>query len=286
MSREHEISEFLVSRRARVQPDMVGLPAGSGQRRVPGLRREEVAQLSGLSTEYYIRLERGRLSSMSASVLNAVARALMLDDAERQHLFDLIGPDTATRKPAYRSPVRVRPSLLRLLEMMEGVPAMIQNHRTDVLAANNLGRALYPHLFSEPGRPANLARSIFLDPRAVDFYASWEQSARDNVAMLRLASGTHNDDRLLHELVGELSVQSPEFRSLWNEHDVRRHTTGLKTLHHPIVGDIEVTYESLATGDGDNTIVTYTVKPDSPAETALTLLASWSVPVPAHDERV
>lgn len=279
MTTAEDLQEFLTSRRANVQPEQVGFPNAHGRRRVRGLRREEVAERAGISTDYYIRLERGRVRGISDEVLGAVARALLLSPAEHTHLLNLVAAATRVRVPAQRQPRAVRPSLLRLLDSMETVPAMIQGPRTDVLAMNRLGAALYPGLgTTEPGG-RNLARFVYLDERAPDFYDDWTQSARDCVAMLRLASGRTPDDRLMNELIGELSVQSEHFRALWAEHDVRDHRSGTKILHHPMVGELAVTYESLDVGDSDQRLVSYTVAPGSPSAGALALLASWNAPV-------
>jgi transcriptional regulator with XRE-family HTH domain len=276
MGHEREIREFLASRRAKVNPEDVGLSAGYRARRVPGLRREEVAELAGVSIDYYIQLERGRSTGVSEAVLNAVARALLLNSAEREHLFNLTKPNRTTRKPPQRNAQKVRPSLLRLVDAMDStVPAMIQGRRTDVLAINRLANALYLDIGTGDVEERNIARFVFLDPRSQDFYDDWNRSARDAVAMLRLASGRH-DDRFLNELIGELTVRSPIFAQLWADHNVRHHTTGKKTLHHPLVGELTVTYESMQTGDSGHSLVTYTAEPGSPSADALALLASWT----------
>lgn len=278
MTNPDDLRDFLVSRRAHVQPEQVGFPAGDARRRVSGLRREEVAELAGISTDYYIRLERGRVRGISDEVLGAVARALLLSPAEHDHLLNLVANANRVRIPAQRQPRAVRPSLLRLLQSMDGVPAMIQGPRTDVLALNRLGSALYVGLSQTPPEQRNLARFVYLDERAPDFYDDWMQSARDCVAMLRLAAGQTPEDRMMNQLIGELSVRSEHFRSLWAEHDVRDHRTGTKVLHHPVVGQLTVTYESLDVGASDQRLVTYTVEPGSPSADALALLASWASP--------
>lgn len=276
MDHGQEIRDFLVSRRARLAPEDVGLVSGDADRRVPGLRREEVAGLAGISIDYYIRLERGRVGGVSDAVLHAVARALLLDDAEHQHLLDLATAATQVQVRAPRTSRHVRPSLLRLLDAMPGVPAMVQSGRTDVLAVNPLANALYVGLGSGPVSSRNIARFVYLDDRSPDFYADWLQSARDCVAMLRLAAGRTPGDRALNELVGELSVRSEQFRKLWADHDVRDHRTGIKTLHHPVVGQLTLTYESLQVGGSEQTLLTYTAEPGSPSADALAVLASWS----------
>lgn len=276
MKHEREIREFLTSRRAKVNPGDVGLPAGYRVRKVPGLRREEVAELAGVSIDYYIQLERGKSSGVSEAVLDAVARALLLNSAEREHLFNLTKPNRTTRRPPQRTAQRVRPSLHTLIEAMDNtVPAMIQGRRTDVLAINRLADALYLQIGTREVEDRNIARFVFLDRGSQDFYDDWERSARDAVAMLRLASGRH-DDRSLNELIGELTVRSSIFAQLWADHNVRHHTTGTKTLHHPLVGELTVTYESMQTGDSGHSLVTYTAEPGSPSADALALLASWT----------
>jgi len=272
-----EIREFLTSRRAKITPDQAGLPVYGDNRRVPGLRREEVALLAGVSVDYYTRLERGNMSGASESVLEALARALQLDDAERAHLFDLAraaGPMGRTRR---RSALKhVRPSVQRILDAMTAAPALVQNGRLDILAANQLGYALYsPHV--SPGRPANGARFVFLDPRAERFYFDWDRVANEVVAMLRSEAGRDPYDRALSDLVGELSTQSEAFRTKWAAHNVRFHDTGVKRLHHPVVGDLELTYEAMElSADTGLTMFAYTAEAGSKSEQALNLLASWS----------
>jgi transcriptional regulator with XRE-family HTH domain len=279
-----EISEFLTSRRGRLTPDQVGLTA-YGPRRVPGLRREEVAVLAGVSVPYYTRLERGNLSGVSEGVLEALARALHLDEAERAHLFDLAlaaGPTARTRRRPTKQ--RVRPSVQHMLDAITGAPAFVQNGRLDVLAENQLGRALYSEMYRDPVRPVNHARFVFLDPRARDFYCDWERAASDTVALLRSEAGRDPYDRNLSDLVGELSTQSEEFRTRWAAHNVRIHQTGTKQVHHPVVGDLTLTFEmmELAADPGLN-ILTYSAEPGSKSEDALNLLASWSAtPDPAE----
>jgi len=274
-----EIREFLTSRRApKITPDQAGLPVYGDNRRVPGLRREEVALLAGVSVDYYTRLERGNASGVSESVLEALARALQLDGAERSHLFDLARaaqPTTGThrRRPAKQ---RIRPGVQRILDAMTGAPALVQNGRLDILAANQLGYALYSTHVS-PGRPANGARFVFLDPRAERFYLDWDRVANEVVAMLRSEAGRDPYERALSDLVGELSTQSEAFRTKWAAHNVRFHDTGIKRLHHPVVGDLELTYEAMElSADTGLTMFAYTAEPGSKSEQALNLLASWS----------
>jgi transcriptional regulator with XRE-family HTH domain len=280
-----ELRDFLRSRRARIRPDEAGLGSHAGRRRVPGLRREEVAQLAGVSVDYYVRLERGRTPNASAAVLDAVARALRLDPAERAHLFDLAKPKPGStgRRPA--PPQRVRPGLLRVLDTLTDTPAMILGHRLDVLAANPLAKALYTDFDALPHRERNLARFIFLDPTAHDLLADWETAARGTVAALRLYAGRHPDDPRLNELVGELSVRDEDFRQWWADHDVLQYTHGIKLYRHPLVGELTLAYESLTLPDDpDQALYLYTAEADSPSEHALRLLAGWSAPYdPAGD---
>ena len=288
---KEEIREFLISRRAKISPEQVGIPSYGELRRVPGLRREEVAQLAGVSTDYYTRLERGSLRGVSDAVLEAVAAALQLDDAERAHLLDLAGTANPPSRRAPRRPPsqRVRPGVLRLLDGMTGVAALVQNGRSDVLAANLLGRALYAEVFNSaarqgpdsPGRLPNQARYLFLDPRAGDFYPDWRAIAATTVAMLRLEAGRNPHDRALNELVGELSTRSGLFAALWAGHDVRIHTTGTKRFHHPVAGDLSLQYETLnLPGDEGQTLFTFTAEPGSASENALAFLASWAASPP------
>jgi transcriptional regulator with XRE-family HTH domain len=273
-----EIREFLTSRRARITPDQVGLPT-YGSRRVPGLRREEVAVLAGVSVPYYTRLERGNMTGVSDGVLNALAGALQLDDAESAHLFDLArAAQPAVSPRRQRKPKeRIRPAVQQILDGMTNVAAHVGNERLDILAANRLGTALYSELFAGKVPPVNAPRFIFLDPRARDFYLDWDRSARDVVAVLRSAAGRNPYDRALSDLVGELSTQSEEFRQYWASHNVRFHITGVKHFHHPVVGDISLNYERLdLAADSGLTLFTYTADPGSKSEQALNLLGSWA----------
>jgi transcriptional regulator with XRE-family HTH domain len=277
-----ELREFLISRRAKVTPEQAGLPTYGGHRRVPGLRREEVSLLGGVSVEYYTRLERGNAQGVSESVLESLVRALQLDEAERAHLFELARRTTVT--PARRRAAqRVRPGLQQLLDAMTDVPAFVQNGRLDVLATNALGRALYCDLYDDDvvrgaaGRPPNHARYTFLDPRSADFYPDWNLAARTGVALLRAETGRRPDDRVLTELIGELTTRSDRFSALWAAHDVRRHTSGTKHFHHRVVGDLELDYENLELpGDDGQALVSYTAAPGSTSQQALRFLASWA----------
>lgn len=275
MDAAKDIAEFLTSRRAKVTPEQVGLPS-YGPRRVNGLRREEVASLAGVSVEYYKRLERGNASGVSDSVLEALADALQLNDAERAHLHDLARAVNPVAPRRRRSPQqRVRPVIQRVVDGMGG-PAIIRNSRVDYLYANALGRALYAPVFDSPAQPANSARFTFLDPAAHDFFADWERAAKDLVAHLRSEAGRNPYDRELSNLVGELSTRSPEFRTWWAAHNVRYHQTGIKRLNHPVVGELELSYEVLELpADAGLNISVYTAEPESRSAQALDLLASW-----------
>ena len=277
MDTRSEIREFLTSRRAKITPDRAGLPVYGDNRRVPGLRREEVALLAGVSVDYYTRLERGNLRGVSESVLQALAGALQLDNAERSHLFDLARaaqPTPAIRRPA-RKKQRIRPGVQRILDAMTTAPAFVRNGRLDILAANRLGYALYSHV--SPGQPANTARFVFLDPRSDEFYLDWDHVANELVAILRSEAGRDPHDRGLTDLVGELSTQSEAFRTKWAAHNVRFHDTGTKRLHHPVVGDLELSYESMElSADAGLTMFAYTAEPGSKSEEALNLLGSWT----------
>ncbi|MBK3566423.1 MULTISPECIES: helix-turn-helix transcriptional regulator [unclassified Streptomyces] len=278
MDRSTEIREFLRTRRARITPERAGLAPHPGVRRVPGLRREEVAQLAGVSVDYYVRLERGRTQGVSDAVLEAVARALQLDDTERAHLFDLAQP-TATRSRRRRplSPQRVRPVVYRALDSL-ATPAIVLGRRMDVLAANRLGYALFTDFQDRPHRERNFARYVFLDEAARALYADyWDTAAGDCVATLHLYAGRHPDDPQLTELIGELSVHSEVFRRMWADHDVLAHTTGTKRLHHPLVGDLTLDYVVLTVeGDPDQNLTVLTPEPASPSAEALDILASWT----------
>ncbi|MDX6230708.1 MAG: hypothetical protein QOI76_4098 [Frankiales bacterium] len=277
MDNRREVREFLASRRARITPERARLPVSAGSRRVPGLRRGEVATLAGVSVEYYTRIERGNLRGVSDSVLHAIARALRLDDAERTHLFDLAhatGPGSTRRRPTQQS---IRPGLQRILDAMTYTPATVHNSRLDILAANRLGYALYSDIFADPQRPANHIRFIFLDPRSQDFYPDWQRSANDAVAVLRAEAGHDPYDQALTNLIGELSTRSDEFRTRWAAHNVRQHRAGTKLLRHPVVGDLELEFEKLDVGaDPGLVLQAYSAEPGSPSHDALSLLASWA----------
>ncbi len=273
-----EIRQFLTTRRAKVTPQQAGLPHYGGRRRVVGLRREEVALLAGISIEYYTRLERGDATGVSDEVLDALARALQLDDVERAHLDDLIRTANATR-PTRRRPTRerVRLSVQRILDTMTGTAAFVRNGRLDILSANQLGYALYSPAFLDPARPVNLARFIFLDRHSTQFYGDWNGIAHAAVGSLRAEAGRDPYDRALTDLIGELSTRSPEFRVRWAAHDVKFYRSGVQPFHHPVVGDLTLNYDALEIpADPGLTIVAYTAGPDSPAQQALDELATWA----------
>jgi transcriptional regulator with XRE-family HTH domain len=273
----NEIREFLTTRRGRITPNQAGLSAYGARRRVTGLRREEVALLAGISVEYYTQLERGGVRGVSEDVLEAVARALQLDDVERGHLFDLVR--AAKQRPARprRTPEQVRPGLQRVLDTITESAAFVRNERLDILSANRLGYALYSDLFANPERPANLARFIFLDPQSRRFYRDWDGIADAAVGNLRAKAGRDPYDRDLTDLVGQLSMQSEDFRVRWASHDVRQYRSGTQPFHHPLVGDLTLNYEALqVTADVDLILIVYTARPDSPALAALSRLANWA----------
>ncbi|RSN71978.1 helix-turn-helix transcriptional regulator [Actinomadura sp. WAC 06369] len=261
-----DLAGFLRTRRARVAPDTVGIPV-DGRRRVEGLRREEVAHLSGVSVDYYVRLEQGRATQPSEQVVDALARVLGLDETERGHLHRL----ARQRRRRARVPAgRPRPETLRVLDLVAGAPAMILDHRLDVLAGNRLARLLY-------GRPmpgVNTARHIFLEEAERGLYAEWERCTLDVVGHLRLAAGKYPDDSRLASLIGELAMGSERFRRLWARADVRARTHGRKSFRHPLVGPLELTQENFALPDGSGLeLIVLSAAPGSPAEDGLRLLA-------------
>jgi hypothetical protein len=277
MENSKDVREFLMSRRSRITPAQAGLPAYGGARRVAGLKREEVAMLTGVSTEYYARLERGNLRGVSESVLESLAGALRLDEAERAHLLDLAkaaGPSRASG--TRRARAEVRPSIERILAGMTGTPAYVRNSRMDIVAANGPCFALYTGILSPETLPLNLARLMFLDPRSRDFFLQWETIADDLAAALRTESGRNPHDRALNSLVGDLATGSTEFSTRWARHDVRFHRSARKTLHNPLVGDIELTGDALELPGEGLTLVAYTAEPGSHAQEQLNFLTSWS----------
>jgi transcriptional regulator with XRE-family HTH domain len=293
MDNRADVREFLVSRRAKVAPEAAGV-VGGANRRVPGLRRSEVAALAGVSVEYYAKLERGAIGGASASVLDAVARALHLDDTERAHLLDLaraadgIPSSGRTRRRGTR-PTAPRASLQWALSAITDGVAFVRDQRQDLLATNALGRAFYSPVIGDGGRTPNLARFQFLDPAARDFYPDWDMFAQMCVAIMRSEAGRDPHDKGLQDLVGELSTRSETFRRLWGAHDVRTHGAGTKRFFHPVVGELTLAYEELAiTAEPGQVLLVYTAEPGSPSSERLRLLASWAADataVPAGDER-
>lgn len=271
---DNTLGDFLQSRRAAIQPEDVGLPP-YGRRRVPGLRREEVAQLAGVSVDYYIRLEQGRGKNVSDAVLDAVARVLMLDATEHAHLLALARPCRGPA-PAPASGA-VRPGVQLLLDRMADCPAMVLDHRMDVLAWNALGDAL--HGFTADPLRRNMPRLVFLDPQAPELFPEWPAVAAETVRYLRLGAGRRPSDEALAALVCELSLRSEAFRRLWADHLVREKTHGVKRINHPVAGELRLSYETLALpGEPDHTLVAYTAAPGSPTADRLALLASWTAP--------
>ncbi|MGW4273646.1 helix-turn-helix transcriptional regulator [Streptomyces seoulensis] len=282
MDNREEVREFLTSRRAKITPAQAGLPSGS-RRRVPGLRRSEVAALADMSVEYYSKLERGNLVGVSPAVLEALARALQLDDAERAHLANLAqaadGSDTLTRPRRRPTKDLWKPhrSLQWALDAITAGPAFVRNGRMDVLAANQLFRAFYADLYVTPGNQQNLARFTFLDPVARRFYPNWDAFADITVAIVRAEAGRDPHDKDLHDLVGELCTRSDAFRTRWGAHNVRHHGTGTKHFHHHAVGDLTLAFEGLEMAAAPGlTLTIYTAEPGSPSEQGLRLLATWA----------
>ncbi|MFD5951637.1 helix-turn-helix domain-containing protein [Streptomyces collinus] len=275
LDRRAELSEFLRTRRARLKPEDVGLP-DFGRRRVPGLRREELAQLAGVSVAYYTRLEQGNGRNVSAEVLNSIAHALRLSDAEHAHLMHLAKPKKQhEKKPAARSR-QVRPALRHLLDSIDNVPAYIVGRRSDVLAWNRMAAALFGDWAEQPAQERNWARMVFLRPEYRELFVEWDQKAADIVGYLRMDAGCHPDDPQLSALVGELSVKSEDFRRLWAAHDVKEKSYGVKRMRHPLVGELTLSFETFRLVDeSEQSLITYHAEPGTPSAEALRLLASW-----------
>ncbi|WP_308467348.1 helix-turn-helix transcriptional regulator [Rathayibacter soli] len=272
-----DIREFLSSRRARITPQQAGLPAFGGNRRVAGLRREEVAMLSGVSVDYYVRLERGDLAGASEGVLDSLARTLQLDDAEREHLFDLARASGPGKKRATKATTSVRPAVQQVLDAIADAPAWVRNGRHDIIAANRMGRALYSPVFDDPRRPVNTTRFTYLNPAAKEFWRDYDKIAHDAASMLRLEAGRSPHDPELIQLIGELSTQSELFRQRWASRDVMFHRSGVKRLHHPVVGDLDLNYESMELPSEPGLVLNvYTAPADSASADGLKLLASWA----------
>jgi transcriptional regulator with XRE-family HTH domain len=277
MDNRTEMREFLASRRARIRPE------------VPGLRREELASLAGVSVSWYTRLERGDAVGASDAVLNAIARALHLDEVERRHLFHLTrGIQGGARKTPLRRPATraVRTTLQLVLDQMTDLPAVVQNDRSDIVAMNALARALYSGLVAGSTGPWNQARYIHLDPSARSFYRDWDEMASLSAAMLNAAAATNPYDIDLSNLIGELATQSDDFRVRWASRNVHEHRAGVKRIHHEVVGDLELVSETLLLpGDPGLTMYVYAAEPGSPSADALRLLAAWSTPAEATASR-
>ncbi|GAB3920664.1 transcriptional regulator [Microlunatus endophyticus] len=281
MSHVDDVREFLSGRRARVTPEQAGLPAYGGHRRVKGLRREEVAMLAGVSVDYYVRLERGNLSGASDSVLESLARALQLDDVEREYLYDLARQSPAPGPRSRTASPKLRPVVQQVLDAITDAPAWVRNSRHDFLATNRLARALHAPMLEHQPHPANSARFVFLDPAAPGFYREWERVAEDTAGFLRQEAAHAPYDRSLQELIGELSTQSEVFRRNWAQHNVRTHRAGTKKLHHPVVGDLDLNFESAElTSQPGLILVIYTAAPGSSSADALNLLASLAATEP------
>jgi transcriptional regulator with XRE-family HTH domain len=279
MDNRADVREFLTSRRGRVLPQQVGLPMGAN-RRVAGLRRSEVAALAGVSVEYYTRIERGAIAGASPEVLDSIARALRLDDAERAHLFDLAhAASPVARPPRRRNPKNWTPhhSLQWILDSVTAGPAFVRNGRMDILATNALGRAFYKATYDMPGQPPNIARFTFLDDRAFEFYPDWAMFADVTVAILRTEAARDPHNRELHDLIGELSIRSAEFRTRWGAHDVRHHGAGFKTFNHDVVGEMTLAYEGMGMeSEPGLTLTVYVAEPGSPSAERMQLLANWA----------
>ncbi|MFJ1748322.1 helix-turn-helix domain-containing protein [Streptomyces sp. NPDC088116] len=276
LDRRAELVEFLRTRRARLKPGDVGLPDFGRHRRVPGLRREELAQLAGVSVAYYTRLEQGNGRNVSGEVLDAISRALRLTDAEHAHLTHLASPKRHKKKQATSRPQQVRAGLRQLLEAVEGVPAYVTGRRSDVLAWNRMASAVFGDWGELPVRERNWARLVFLSPAYRDLFVEWDSKASDIVSYLRLYTGCHPDDPELSALVGELSVRSEEFRRLWATHDVKEKSHGVKRLQHPLVGALTLSYEAMTLPDDkEQSLIIYHAEPGSSSAEALRLLASW-----------
>jgi transcriptional regulator with XRE-family HTH domain len=280
MDNRAQVREFLTSRRERISPAQAGLPAyGGANRRVKGLRREEVALLAGVSIDYYVRMERGNLTGASDAVLDGIASALQLDEAERAHLFDLArAAQPAPPRQRRAKTSGVTDGIQQILDAITDAPAWVRNARHDLLAANRLARALYAPVLADPRRPANNARFVYLDPAAREFFADWERAADDIAAMLRSEAGSNPRDKHLVELIGELSTRSEEFRTRWAAHNVRFHRTGHKTLRHPVTGTLDLDFEAMEfPAHPGLTLLIYTAAAGTPTADSLKMLASWAV---------
>jgi transcriptional regulator with XRE-family HTH domain len=271
-----ELSDFLRTRRDRLRPADVGLTDYSRRRRVPGLRREEVAQLAGVSAAYYTRFEQGNARNASREVVNAISRVLRLSDAEHAHLLELARLERGPSKRVESPRQQVRPEVRELLTAVEGIPAYVWGRRSDVLAWNQTASAVFGDWAARAPQDRNWARITFLDPASRQLFTDWDTKARDVVGQLRLWAGLRPDNTQLASLIGELSMKSDDFRKLWASHDVEKKTHGTMRLTHPLVGELTLRYETLALqGDQDQYLSTYHAAPGSSSEQALRLLASW-----------
>jgi transcriptional regulator with XRE-family HTH domain len=279
-----DIRQFLMTRRARITPQQAGLPDYGGRRRVPGLRREELALLAGISVEYLTQLERGHARGVSDEVIDSLARALQLDDVERAHLVDLISVANTPRRRARHRPStgpKLSRSVRQVLDSMTGAAAFVRNQRLDILAVNRVGGALYTPVLENTELGANLARFVFLDPGATEFYRDWDSIARDAVGSLRTAAGRDPGDPAMAELIGDLSIRSEQFRTRWAAHDVKYYRSGVQHFHHRAIGDLDLDYDVLELpADPGLTIVAYTAPSGSPAQDALHLLGSLATAEP------
>jgi transcriptional regulator with XRE-family HTH domain len=280
MDARAEIREFLITRRAKLTPEQVGLPDFGGRRRVAGLRREEVALVAGISVDYYTRLERGNTTGVSESVLDGVSRALQLDETEHAHLHDLLRAANAPSRQAARSkprPQGVPASMQLTIDAMTDAAVLVQNGHLDVVASNALGAALYSPMLDHAHGTPNFGRFVFLEPRARTFYNNWDDAARQTVAILRTEAGRAPRDRTLSNLVGELSTRDETFRTLWAAHNVREHRSGTKSLHHPVVGDIDVSFEGMQLASAPGLLLlAYITPPGTESRDKMQLLANWS----------
>jgi transcriptional regulator with XRE-family HTH domain len=281
MDARAEIREFLITRRAKLAPEQVGLPDFGGRRRVAGLRREEVALVAGISVDYYTRLERGNTTGVSESVLDGVSRALQLDETEHAHLHDLLRAANASpmrsARPSKPRAQAVPASMQLTIDAMTDVAVVVQNAHLDVVATNALGAALYSPMFEHTQGTPNFGRFVFLEPRSRTFYNDWDGAARQTVAILRTEAGRAPRDRVLSNLVGELSTRDDTFRTLWAAHNVREHRAGSKSLHHPVVGDIEVSYEGMQLASAPGLLLlAYITPPGTESRDKMQLLANWS----------
>ncbi|MEU1201548.1 helix-turn-helix domain-containing protein [Streptomyces sp. NPDC005813] len=278
----NELGDFLKARRKDLSPAMVGLAQDGGRRRVTGLRREEVALLASISTDYYTRLEQGRRQA-SVAVLDAIARVLRLNDDERGYMLELAGKDA--ERPRRQAAQRVQPQLRQLLDDLTHIPAMILGRRMDVLAWNPLAAALLGDFENVPEKQRNYVRMVFLDPSVRALYRDWTEVAQTGVAQLRMEAARDPKDPRLTALVGELSMRDEDFREWWGAHRVVTRGMGTKVLRHPVVGDLILDWNTLTCAtDPDQQLVTYTAEPGTPSHDGLRILASWTTDARGSDQ--